>query len=616
MAKGAKRGKPATARSATIPAQGMAAEPRLVARWRRMTLWMSVFLAVVAPPLVTFDYGEIATGDAITGKEFLIPFVACLWAAATAGFAAAGLRPRLDWAGWSLLGAGGLALVWIPFSPYPQYTVPVVYSFVTPLAIYFMTAALDERGKETLVKALLIGAALATAVTVIMTLALIGIPKYPYTFYDAYGNKNLYAVFLTATLVLGVYMATATPGNGWRWFAGVLAFLAVAQSLVTFSRGAYMALGVVAIGSLMVFRRRELIMAAGGTVFAAALFLAFTRLGQGRFLTLAHLKSAMATRLEIWDEAGRAFVASPLWGVGPGLFQVHAKDHAIKELFGLRLADAHNDVIQLAVELGAAGLLLFLAPVAWIAWRALRERAVPLRTWAAVGLAGIAPVSMVTSLTIRAGTLSLIMLLAGLAAVQGRSLGASAAPLSRRASAAFLAAALVLAALASWGVLALKEKVQYASLKRVMTAGGGDTGYLSLKAARIADVYPEDPDRSLTQALLALRRGDRQAYLAYAREYADRDPASPLRWLHLGYASLLNGDYGGAERELVDAYYKGASNEATAGLLYVVYTFKGDRLNRNLFYTLASRKKVNGAAVMNSVLELGVRPPRGSLPAR
>ena len=616
MAKGAKRGRGLTGRPPVTPAQGMATEPILVTRWRRMTLWMSVFLAVVAPPLVTFDYGEIGTGDAITGKEFLIPFVACLWAAATAGFAAAGLRLRLDWAGWSLLGAGALAVAWIPFSPYPQYTVPVVYAFVTPLAIYYMTASLSERGRETLVKALLIGAALAAAATVIMTLMVIGVPVYPYTFYDAYGNKNLYAVFLTATLVLGLYTVTTQQRTGLRWFAGSMAFLATAQALVTFSRGAYLAVGVVAVGSLLVFRRRGLTMAAGAAVFTVALILISTRLGQGRFLTLAHLKSAMATRLEIWGEAGRALQSAPLLGVGPGLFQVHAKDHAIKELFGLRLADAHNDVIHLAVELGAAGLLLCLAPLVWIAWNGLRAREYPLRVWAAVGLAGIAPVSMVTSLSIRASTLHVILLLAGLAAAPGRAVTAQAGPVFRRVMAALIAGALAAALPAIWGGAYLVEKVRYASLKRIMTAEGADVEYLRLRAERIVDVYPENPDQSLVSALLALRDGDRAGYLAWAREYAARDPASPLRWLHLGYANLLNGEYGEAERHLLDAYYKGASNEATAGLLYAVYTFKGDRLNRNLFYNLASRKKINGAAVMESVLRLGVRPPPGSLPAR
>lgn len=606
MAKGAKRGKVPAARPAAIPAQGMATEPRLVTRWRRMTLWMSVFLAAAAPPLVTFDYGEIGTGDAITGKEFLIPFVACVWAAATAGFAAAGLRLRIDWAGWSLLGVGGLALAWIPFSPYPQYTVPVVYVFVTPLAIYFMTASLTEKGKETLVKAVLIGAALAAVVTVIMTLMLIGIPKYPYFFYDTYGNKNLYAAFLVTALALAAYGTMNLNSPFWRWFCALIAVLAVAQVLATFSRGAYLALAVLAAGALFAFRARGLVLAVAGAAAAGALLL-FSELGQLRFLSRSNLNVTLGIRAEIWSEAFHAFWSEPLFGVGPGLFQLYAKDHTIEALRGLRLADAHNDVIQLTVELGVTGCMLFMAPILWILWRSWRDRRTDLRAWAATGLMGLLAIGLVTSLTIRANTLHLIMLLVGLSARSERNSVSTVTPVNRRVTCAYGALLLTAVMAVFWGILFMAEKIQYASLKRVMSSGGINTVILELKAARIVDVYPEDPNGALIKAMLAMQAGDKTGYLAWAQKYAKNDPASPLRWLHLGYANLLNENFDEAERQLLDAFYWGAPNEATAGLLYAIYTFKGDRSKQEYYYQRASNQQMNGPETLEYLAKLGLR---------
>ena len=116
---------------------------------------------------------------------------------------------------------------------------------------------------------------------------------------------------------------------------------------------------------------------------------------QKRVLTIVEHDPYAMTRLDIWKNSIERIADHP-WGVGPGLYKYTSFqyrfpiENAITR-YGKRAESAHSEYLQMGVELGAAGLALFLVGLALLAWEVRQALRCPLKAWErglVVGLAG------------------------------------------------------------------------------------------------------------------------------------------------------------------------------------------------------------------------------------
>ncbi len=182
-------------------------------------------------------------------------------------------------------------------------------------------------------------------------------------------NRNSHAAFLNLIALAGMgtlLHALAAKRISALWHGAVLVLLALAVFL-TGSRGATLAL---IIGSLFVLRphRHALPAHAPLTVILlltcayAATYFGFSA-GQSnidRLLSLYSPGSAGLSRFVIWEAGWRMFGDAPWQGWGVGTFWLLFPQYRDAADMSAGFY-AHNDYLQLAIETGLIGLLLFLA---------------------------------------------------------------------------------------------------------------------------------------------------------------------------------------------------------------------------------------------------------------
>jgi O-antigen ligase len=100
---------------------------------------------------------------------------------------------------------------------------------------------------------------------------------------------------------------------------------------------------------------------------------------------------SFSVRLQLWHEAVLIFLQSPLLGVGFGQFAWHhftlLETAGVSPLLGL-FHNAHNIILQLLAEMGAAGALVLLAGVGIWLW-GLRRQPLGIEGWWMLALLGV-----------------------------------------------------------------------------------------------------------------------------------------------------------------------------------------------------------------------------------
>jgi len=134
--------------------------------------------------------------------------------------------------------------------------------------------------------------------------------------------------------------------------------------MLSFSRGALVGLAAGALSHVLTERRHIPIMLFGALV-ALIFALAFVHERPGRVETGLMLKEKIATtnvetRLDAWKGAINLTTEHPLLGVGPGNFQFHYYEATGRPLGTPLLRVVHNAYLDVAAELGAIGMVLFL----------------------------------------------------------------------------------------------------------------------------------------------------------------------------------------------------------------------------------------------------------------
>ena len=208
------------------------------------------------------------------------------------------------------------------------------------------------------------------------------------------------SAFLDVNIQAAVLMLMALPAGGYMLRVGAaqrrdtrrtvllgFSFLLLVYGLMlTRSRGGMLAffVGTAALFVMTVRHvpRKWLAIYAGLVVFAFLLAdISWGGALLGRMTdSFQDIHRASTGRFMIWRESWRLlFEQSPLWGIGLGLYPLvwppyRAPEDASGGYF------AHNDYLQIWIETGLPGLLLFLAMlagVAWTVWRALHRGDLP-----------------------------------------------------------------------------------------------------------------------------------------------------------------------------------------------------------------------------------------------
>ena len=170
----------------------------------------------------------------------------------------------------------------------------------------------------------------------------------------------------------------------WAWYRPILALVLLLTAFVlalTQSRGSFMGLGV-GLLALVAWYDRHVLWAI--PTIALAVFALF-KSGRGWQLTQFVLRPyswPVQRRMEIWQRAIRMIRDFPHTGVGMGAF-----DTAVNTMYpssiilaDARVTHAHNELLQVAVDLGIPGLVGYVALLttfaitAWRAYHALNDR--------------------------------------------------------------------------------------------------------------------------------------------------------------------------------------------------------------------------------------------------
>jgi putative inorganic carbon (HCO3(-)) transporter len=209
-------------------------------------------------------------------------------------------------------------------------------------------------------------------------------------------NANFFASYETAVFAVAFgLLCYRRPTEGFRWETPLL-WLAAGADAVAFilaqSRGALLAfVAAVACVGLYRFGKPFLAVIVLGLIVGAIVQNPL----QQRVLTVGAQDPYAYTRLAIWKNSLERISDHP-WGVGLGLykymsFQYRFPVETAIARFGKRAESAHNEYLQVAVELGVLGLVLFLSGVSLLGWEIRETMRLPLEPWErglVIGLSG------------------------------------------------------------------------------------------------------------------------------------------------------------------------------------------------------------------------------------
>jgi O-antigen ligase len=175
---------------------------------------------------------------------------------------------------------------------------------------------------------------------------------------------------LAGTLALAVPIVwyQMTRYNRWRWWNKLFLVMVVLAILLTASRGGLVSLGMASIYPLWTMRKISwsqrlamlaLLLISGVTVFHFRDAISFHR--------LATIGPQFATRdlngrYQVWIRGAEVLMENPLLGVGPGAFGTALG------IGGGAKVHAHNTMLEVAVEHGVIGFVLFVSIIVSLFW--------------------------------------------------------------------------------------------------------------------------------------------------------------------------------------------------------------------------------------------------------
>ena len=377
-------------------------------------------------------------------------------------------------------------------------------------------------------------------------------------------DQGIVGMMFAALLVLPALDRAA--GLRRRLFLGAGLAFAIAATVLSASRAAIIALGIIAVIAAVIRvaraaraqRVRGALLAVGAFVVVGA-FALLVPLTRTRLLgTSPSAGQSTSSRLAIWDTAMRLLAENPLLGAGPSGFLDAAgplKAGSWSQDVGARVTidSPHNWILQAAVAGGVPLVLcavVFAALVLWVGFRSWRAESPGPRAQLLVGAllavlgSGLALLTHFTT----PGTTILGAFLAG-AVVAGAPLSELSASL-RGVRVAAVTAWLVLLSIAVSAEIPLNRGVQ---------AAAGDDTVAASEAFTVAQALrPWDADTASIAAQSFAAAADRQVSgapqeaISWARRSLERLPESALSAKALAVGLQYSGDLAGARQVLVE----------------------------------------------------------------
>ena len=167
---------------------------------------------------------------------------------------------------------------------------------------------------------------------------------------STFNNPNILAEYLVMVIPLVGYYGFYGKRTPLRMLGRCFTLLAVFGAVISFSRGAYIALLSMLLVIVATHIRKI-------SPFAMCLIAAVSLIPEaviGRFLSIGEGGNAIFERLDAWEVAIQAIVKSPLFGLGPGVSNLWE----MLDKMGIGAMHAHNILLQILVEGGFIGLFL------------------------------------------------------------------------------------------------------------------------------------------------------------------------------------------------------------------------------------------------------------------
>lgn len=167
---------------------------------------------------------------------------------------------------------------------------------------------------------------------------------------STFTNPNMLAEYLVMITPIAGYYGFCGKRNTPRLMARALTVVAVFGIVMSFSRGAYLALLSMLLLIIVTHLRKltpfMMCLVAGISLIPEAII--------GRLLSIGQGGNAIFERLEAWEVALEATIRSPLIGLGPGVSNFW--DFLLE--MGVNVPHAHNLILQVLVEGGFIALFL------------------------------------------------------------------------------------------------------------------------------------------------------------------------------------------------------------------------------------------------------------------
>lgn len=244
----------------------------------------------------------------------------------------------------------------------------LLYNLVCVMVYFMISRGFSKKEIKILIMVFLLGSMLAAALGLYQQLRGVSGEKYwidektnpglSARIFSFFGNPNVYGEYLILMIALGG--ATILGSKNWlRQLAGLaMTGINVLLMLLTFSRGAWGGIILVAIMFLVCYKPKWIPFF---MILAMAMLFVLPQTITDRLLSIFLLKGDTSTNYRVLIWHGSYQLLKDFWDTGVGFgYGAYLKAYNHYQMGDIYATHSHNTFLQIFIELGIAGLLSFL----------------------------------------------------------------------------------------------------------------------------------------------------------------------------------------------------------------------------------------------------------------